>query len=236
MHTANTEIFMTRVESSPLDHAPASTPFARLLRKLLIGFVALGVIMLAAFSFKSWQEENRDMQRNLAIQASFAAKNSQAIFDNIGDGMDLLGKLLAKMNVVDHPEQAQADLIEFQADHPGVSSVSLLSPNGMTLLTSNAAPGEALPDFRQDEAYLRAFLIDLNNTYSYNIGRNQSGKGADRWHFPFRHTVLDNSGQPLFVIQADVSAESAALLWSDLPLFPQSRVGLMRDDGYIQLI
>ena len=192
--------------------------------------------MLSAFSFKSWKEENQDMQRNLAIQASFAAKNSQTVFDNIGDGMDLLGKLLVTMGVADHPELARADLIEFQADHPEVSSVTLVSPSGAMLLTTNAAPGEALPDFRQAEAYLRAFLFDLNNTYSYNIGRNQFGMGMDRWRFPFRHTVLDNSGKPVFVIQVDISVESAALLWSDLPLFPESRVGLMRNDGYIQLI
>ena len=191
--------------------------------------------MLAAFSFKSWEEENQDMQRNLAIQASFAAKNSQTTFDNIGDGMDLLGKLLMKMDAVEHPEPARADLIEFQADHPEISAVTLVSTNGVVLLTTNVAPGEALPDLRQNEAYLRDFLFDLNNTYSYNIGRNQFGMGVVGWHFPFRHTVQDESGKALFVIQVDIPVESEGLLWSDLPLFPGSRVGLVRNDGYLQL-
>jgi diguanylate cyclase (GGDEF)-like protein len=114
--------------------------------------------------------------------------------------------------------------------------MTLVRPDGVVVLNTNAALGEKLPDFRQDEAYLRAFRFDMNNTYSYNIGRNQLGMGVNRWHFPFRHTVQDTSGKPLFVIQAAISEISAELLWSDLPLFPESRVGMIRNDGYIQLV
>ena len=227
---------MTRDKSSPIDQVATRTPFARLLRQLLVGFIAMGIILLGLFSFKSWEEENQDMRRNLAIQAGFAEKNSQAVFDNIGTRMEMLGMLLAKMDVADHSELAQSTLKEFQSSHPGIVAVTLVSPNGMTLLSTNAAPGEVLPDFRQDAAYLRAFLFDLNNTYSYNIGRNQFGMGLNQWHFPFRHTVQDSHGDPLFVIQAAISVESAGFLWSDLPLYPGSHVGLIRNDGYIQLL
>lgn len=192
--------------------------------------------MLAAFSFKSWEMENQDMQRNLAIQAGFAEKNSQAVFDNIGTSMEMLGMLLVNMDVADHPELARSTLREFQSNHPGIVAMTLVSPNGVALLSASAAPRDALPDFRLDEAYLRAFLFDLNNTYSYNIGRNQFGIGPNQWHFPFRHTVHDSRGEPLFVIQAAISVETAGFLWSDLPLFPGSHVGLIRNDGYIQLL
>ncbi len=227
---------MTRDQSSPIDQTAARTPFALLLRQLLVGFIAMGIILLGLFSFKSWEEENQDMRRNLAIQAGFAEKNSQAIFDNIGTRMEMLGMLLAKMDVSDHSALALSALKEFQSSHPGIVAVTLVSPNGVTLLSTHATPGAALPDFRLDAAYLRAFLFDLNNTYSYNIGRNQLGMGLNQWHFPFRHTVQDSHGDPLFVIQAAISVESSGFLWSDLPLYPGSRVGLIRNDGYIQLI
>ena len=214
----------------------ARTPFAQLLRNLLAGTVVLGVLALAVFSYKSWEEENQDMQRNLAIQAGFAAKSSQAIFDSLGISMDMLGQILATMDVTAHPELARSALVEYVSDHPEIAAVALISPSGKMFLNTNAAPGEALPDFRQDAAYLRDFLFDLNNTYSYNIGRNQFGMGLNRWHFPFRHTVKDDRGDPLFVIQAVIPVESAGFLWSDLPLVTNSRVGLMRDDGYLQLI
>lgn len=235
VHT-NTKIPMTRDKSAPIDQTAARTPFARLLRQLLVGFIAMGIILLGLFSFKSWEEENQDMRRNLAIQAGFAEKNSQAVFDNIGTRMEMLGMLLAKMDLADHSELVQSTLKEFQSSHPGIVAVTLVSPNGVTLLSANAVPGDALPDFRRDAAYLRAFLFDLNNTYSYNIGRNQFGMGLNQWHFPFRHTVQDSHGDPLFVIQAAISVESAGFLWSDLPLYPGSHVGLIRNDGYIQLL
>ncbi|MBU1690492.1 MAG: EAL domain-containing protein [Gammaproteobacteria bacterium] len=227
---------MARDISSPIDQAATRTPFARLLRKLLVGFIASGIVMLAIFSFKSWEEENQDMRRNLAIQAGFAEKNSQAVFDNLGTSMEMLGIRLEKMDITDHSELARSILNEFQSSHPGILAMTLVSPNGVTLLSNQAAPGEVLPDFRRDAAYLRAFLFDLNNTYSYNIGRNQFGMGLNQWHFPFRHTVQDSHGDPLFVIQAAISADIAGFLWSDLPLYPESRVGLMRNDGYIQLL
>lgn len=219
-----------------ITHSPTRSPFARLLRKLLVGFVALGLLLLVAFSYNSWEEENLDMQRSLAIQAGFAAKSSQAVFDNIGDGMEILGRLLLEIDAVHHLELARPALQEFQSDHPEILGMSLVGPNGVTLLSSPAEKGEALPDFRRDADYLRAFLFDLNNTYAYNIGRNQFGMGSNRRYFPIRHSVEDSSGNPSFVIQAAIAEDCAKTLWSDLPLFPGSRVGLLRNDGYVQLL
>lgn len=227
---------MTREQPFPNHQVTTGTSFARLLKKLLVGFVGLGIILLAAFSFKSWEEESQDMQRNLAIQAGFAAKNSQAVFDNIGISMEMLGQLLGHLDVANHPELVRSALMEYKSNHPEILAVTLVNPNGVTLLSTNAAPGESLPDFRQDPAYLRAFLFDLNNTYSYNIGRNQFGMGVNQWHFPLRHTVENSHGDPLFIIQAVISQKSAGMLWSDLPLLPGSRVGLLRNDDYLQLL
>ena len=229
-------ICMTQNKSTPHHPKISSPPFAQLLKKLLIGTVVLGVLALALFSYTSWQEENQEMQRNLAIQASFVAKSSQATFDNIGISLELLGQSLAKIDVATHPDLALLALMDYKANHPESAAVSLVSPKGVTLLSTNTSPSETLPDFRQDAAYLNAFMFDLNNTYSYNIGRNQFGMGLNQWHFPFRHTVHDSKNQPLFVIQVAIPVESAGFLWSDLLLIPGSRIGLMRDDGYLQLV
>lgn len=210
--------------------------FAKLLKKLLVGFLAIGFFMLVIFGFKSWQDENSEMQTNLAIQAGFAAKSSQAVFDNIGSSMELLGQLLKDMDVIHNPEITRIALNDFQANHPEIVAVELISPDGKVILNTISQSGERLFDFRKDPDYLLAFEFDLNNTYSYNIGPNQFGMGLNQWYFPFRHTVEDKNGNPLFVIQGDISIESAGLLWSDLPLLGGSRVGLIRNnDGYIQL-
>ncbi len=211
-------------------------PFAKLLRNLLAGTVVLGIFALAVFSYKSWQNESGDVRRNLAIQAGFAAKSSQAIFDSLGVSMEMLGQMLSSMEVTAHPELARSALAAYVSEHPEVAAVSLIDTHGEMLIDTDIAPGKPLPDFRKDPEYLRDFEFDLNNTYSYNIGRNQFGLGLNRWHFPFRHTVKNGKGEPLFVIQAAIPIDSAGFLWSDLPMIPNSRVGLMRDDGHIQLL
>lgn len=228
---------MPKVQLSLPEAPSAADPFSKLLKKLLGGFIAIGLLMLVAFSFKSWEDEVGDMRNNLAIQAGFAAKSSQAVFDNIGSGMELLGRLLKELDVVRNPEAARHALLEFQAVHPEIVAVALIAPNGVMFLNTAMQPGESMPDFRRDPDYLLSFRFDLNNTYSYNIGPNQYGRGLNQWHFPFRHTVQDNDGNPLFVIQGAMSVESTGMLWSDLPLLSGSRVGLIRNnDGYLQLL
>ncbi len=192
--------------------------------------------MLLIFGYASWKQENRDIQRNLSIQTGFAAKSSQAVFDNIGTGMELLGLLLKKKDVLHHPEAARATLLQFQSAHPEIAAMALINPNGAMLLDTAVAPGAPLPDLRRHPDYFHALLFDMNTTYSYNIGPNQYGMGLARWHFPFRHVVRDAHDNPLFVIQGDIPIESAGWLWSDLPLLPGSQVGLIRNDGGIQLI
>jgi diguanylate cyclase (GGDEF)-like protein len=196
----------------------------------------VGFLLLTAISVKSWQDENHEMQANLALQAGMAARSSQAVFDKLGASMELLGRILKDNRVLRNPESARSLLMEFQAAHAGSEAVALISPEGKMLVNTAVPAGAPLPDFRADRAYLRSFLFDLNNTYSYSIGLNQYGMGLDKWHFPFRHVVADEAGNPLFVIQGAIPVDRGALLWSDLPLPADSRVGLMRYDGRIQLM
>lgn len=216
--------------------AARARAFSRSLRLWLGASIAIGVLLLTALGVKSWREENRDMQANLAIQAGMAARSSQAVFDKIGASMELLGSILKERAVLSHPESARGLLLEFQATHPGTEAVALIDPRGKMLVNTVVPPGLPLPDLRQDAEYFRSFLFDLNNTYSYSIGLNEYGRSLNKWHFPIRHVVADDRGDPLFVIQGAVAADRGALLWSDLPLQPGSRVGLMRYDGRIQLV
>jgi len=221
---------------SPFSDRTPSNRFSRVLRQWFGVSIVIGLLLLSAWSIKSWRDENRDMQTNLAIQAGMAARSSQAVFDKLGASMELLGRILKDHGVLNDPQAARSLLMEFQATHLGTDAMALISPNGKMLVNTAVPPGAPLPDFRADRAYLRSFLFDLNNTYSYSIGLNQYGMGLDKWHFPVRHVVADETGDPLFVIQAAIAVDKGALLWSDLPLHPESRVGLMRYDGHMQLV
>lgn len=209
--------------------------FSRVLRGWLGASIALGLALLMGLGIKSWREERQDMLTGLAVQAGMAARSSQAEFDKLGASMELLGRILKDHGVPDDLEAARGLLLEFQASHPGTEAVALISPAGRMLVNTATSIDKPLPDFRMDPAYLRSFLFDLNNTYSYSIGLNQYGKGLDKWHFPFRHVVVDENDKPLFVIQGAIPVDRGALLWSGLPLPAGSRVGLMRYDGQLQL-
>ena len=215
---------------------PRSDRFSTVLSKWLGSAIAIGLVLLLGLGYKSWREETREMQDSLAIQAGLAAKSSQAVFDKLGASLELLGWILQDHHALTHAEAIRPILNEFQANHPGTDAISVITVDGVTLINTAIPSGSALPDFRADAEYYRLFRFDLNNTYSYNIDLNEYGRGLNKWHFPVRHVVLDEKGDPLFVVQAAVSVDITAMLWANLPLYADSRVGLLRYDGWMQLL
>ncbi len=210
------------------------TPFSKLLRTALTAFIVLVLLALLGFGILSWRKEVRDMCGSLEILAAFTATSTQAIFDNIGNGMEPLGQLLANMDAPNHPEAARPLLTAFQSLHPQIGAMALIKPNGIMVLNTAARPGEPLPDLRNHPSYYHLFRFAMADPSSYAIGRSEFGIVLREWRFPFRHTVLDGNGNPLFVIQAAIPVGEKATLWAVPSVLPGSRVGLLRDDGYRQ--
>lgn len=211
-----------------------STPFSRLLRKALLTFLLVGIAGLSSYGVYSWQREERDVRDNLLILSSFLASASQAFFDDLGNGLAPLGELLDQMNVAKSPEAVRAHLDNFQNRHPQVVAVAVFAADGAMLINTALKPGIALPDFRIDPPYIKQLFEDMASPAPYTVGPPEFGKAIKRWRFPVRHVVRDRNGKPKFLVQAAIPLEKEGTFLHQLPVPPNSYIGLLRADGYQQ--
>ena len=208
--------------------------FPLLLRLTFLASIILGTIAMGVAGYWSWQRETREINSDLQIQAGFLASASQAVFDNLGNGLAPLGDLLQTIAIDAHPELARVQLEKFQSRFPEVGSMAVIRPDGVMLINTASAPGVALPDYRNDSAYLKQFQTSLTSRSAYVLGPPEYGKILKQWRFPFRYTVRDETGVPLFMLQAAIPLEKRGIYLYDLPLPPSSFIGLLREDGLQQ--
>lgn len=219
----------------PSATATQSTAFSKFVRRAFLIFMIIGITAAIAFSIHSWQREKRQQHEQLAVLARFLSAASQAFLDNISGSLLPLGHLLVEMDVVHHPERARSSLLEYQNQHPEIGSMAIITPEGVMIINTAAKAGELLPDYRNAPDYMEKFKFALNDPYPITIGRTEYGKILKEWRFPFRYTVRDQHGNPLFMLQAAIPLQDKReifLVGMQPP--PQSVIGLLRNDGYQQ--
>ena len=212
----------------------SESSFPRILRLAFLASIVLGTAAMGVAGYWSWQRESREVNTDLQIQAGFLASASQAVFDNLGNGLAPLGELLQTLDVLNHPERSRTQLEKFQSRYPEVGAMSVIRPDGQMLINTISAPGKPLPDFKKDLPYLEQFKASLTSRSTYVLGPPEYGKVLKQWRFPFRYTVRDETGVPLFTIQAAIPLEKRGIYLYDLPLPPSSFIGLLREDGLQQ--
>ena len=222
-------------QSTYSDTTTQGTAFAKFVRRAFLAFMLVGVAAAVAFSVYSWQREKRLQQEQMAVLAGFLSAATQAFLDNISNSLLPLGQLLVEMDVVHHPERARSSLLDYQHQHPEIGSMAILTPEGVMIINTAAKPGEPLPDYRNAPDYMEKFKFALNDPYPITIGRTEYGKILKEWRFPFRHTVRDANGTPLFMVQAAVPLQDNGRIFVvGIQPPPQSIIGLLRSDGFQQ--
>lgn len=215
-------------------HIPEISPFSKLLRNALLTFLLVGTIALFSYGLFSWHREERDVRDNLLMLSGFLASASQSFFDDLGNGLIPLGELLDQREVRKNPEASRTHLLNFQKRHPQVRAVAVFSPDGAMLINTAVKPGDAMPDFRVDPPYLKQLRTDMESAAHYTLGLPEFGKAIKLWRFPVRHVVRDRSGKPKFLVQAAIPLEKEDTFLHQLPVPPNSYIGLLRADGYQQ--
>ena len=210
------------------------TPFARALRKAVWAFVLVSALAGVAYGFYSWQREQQDVKENLTILSGFLASASQSFFDDLGNGLEPVGQLLAEIGVMNNPEIAREHLLQFQVRHPDVGAMAIFAPNGEMLINTAVKAGQPLPSFIADPPYFKQLMADMQSAQRYTVPRAEYGKALGQWRIAFRHAVHDKNGQPRFLLQAAIPLEREGTFLHRLPLPPASYIGLLRGDGYQQ--
>ncbi len=209
-------------------------PLSRLLRRAFFAFVATGLFGFVALGIISWDREQVDERENLAVLSGFLASATQAFFDDLGHGLDPLGDLLQRIDVVNHPEAARSSLEKFRKRYPQIGTMAVLDPGGRMLINTALPPGAPLPDYRHTTAYMAPFQAALADPGLYTIGRPEYGQVLNEWRFPFRYTMRDEQGRALFMIQAAIPLETGMNFLRNMSLPPNSLVGILREDGFQQ--
>lgn len=215
-------------------HLPEVAAFSRLLRNALLTFFLVGTVALFSYGAYGWQREKQDAHDNLLTFSGFLASASRAFFDELGNGLAPLGELLDRPELYDNPESLRPYLATFQSRHPQVRAVAVFSPDGEMLLNTAVKPGDSVPDFRLDPPYIKQLLADMASPAPYTVGPPEFGKAIKRWRFTVRHVVRDRDGKPRLLVQAAVPLEQEGTFLHQLPVPPNSYIGLLRADGYQQ--
>lgn len=212
----------------------ARSPFSRLLRRAFYAFVAAGLLGFVALGIISWDREQADERENLAVVSGFLASATQAFFDDLGHGLDPLGQLLLQIDVVNHPEAARSALEKFKKRYPQIGAMAVIDTRGRMLINTSLPPGAALPDYRHTPDYMISFRAALADAGLYTIGRPEYGQVLREWRFPFRYTMRDEQGRPLFMIQAAIPLQTGMDFLRNVSLPSNSLVGILREDGFQQ--
>lgn len=210
------------------------TPYSWLLRKALLTFLIVGIIALSAYGAYGWKREEHDARENFLILSGFLASFSQIYFDDLGNALAPLGDLLAQTDLRKNPEAARPHLNNFIKRYPSVRAVAVFSPDGGMLLNTAVKAGEKLPDFRLDPPYIKQLLLDMTSTEPYTLAPPEYGKALRMWRFTVRYVVRDSEGIPKFLVQAAIPLEKEETFLHQLPVPPNSYIGLLRADGYQQ--
>lgn len=213
---------------------PEVAAFSRLLRNALLTFFLVGTVALFSYGAYGWQREKKDAHDNLLTFSGFLASASRAFFDELGNGLAPLGELLDRPELYDNPESLRPYLATFQSRHPQVRAVAVFSPDGEMLLNTAIKPGDSVPDFRLDPPYIKQLLADMASPAPYTVGPPEFGKAIKRWRFTVRHVVRGRDGKPRLLVQAAVPLEKEGTFLHQLPVPPNSYIGLLRADGYQQ--
>lgn len=208
-----------------------SSSFTRLLRNSVLALVIGGTAALFAYCLHSWEREEREVRDNLLIQSSFLASVSNSFFENFGTGLHSLGQLLDKCGVLQRPLGCRGLLAEFQDRHPEIAAMAVFAADGEMLANTAVKPGDPLPDFRKDPPYIQQLLKDMVSHEPYTVGAPEFGKAIRRWRFAIRHVVRNANGVPRFMVQAAIPLEREGTFLHEMPMPPNSFIGLMRSDG-----
>lgn len=231
---------MKFTESAEGSSSEPNAPFAALLRRVLFLFTVIALLSFTLYVVSSLKHERKILLAEIGNQADFTAASSQTFFDNVGYGLEM-----AVLQVKDvHSLEAHRYLFDAVLKrHPEIAFISIFAPNGHRLfmaftdtslqnIDKAGLSGKQLPDHVADS--FESMQDSMDNAYAYSVGKNAFGKLIHQWRIPVLVTKRAPNGQPLFIAQAAIPISRQTSLWSNLGLLHDTRIGLYRDDGFIQ--
>jgi diguanylate cyclase (GGDEF)-like protein/PAS domain S-box-containing protein len=205
------------------------------IRNLRWGFRLIALILVlfgAVYSWLSWQADKEKSTDFLASIAELGGKSLNVYFLQFEGAFRQLGDQMRDEGAVADLQRAQLLLRRFQAAHPQLRHVNLISDNGQFLATSVQGFHEHLPSIGATPSF-RAARDAMRNGAVFTLGQPAIGMIIKEWMIPLRYGVKDSNGKLLFILQGSLPLVEQQALWQKLSVPDGTAIGLIRDDGYL---
>jgi diguanylate cyclase (GGDEF)-like protein/PAS domain S-box-containing protein len=205
------------------------------IRNLRWGFRLIALILVlfgAAYSWLSWQADKEEATDFLSSIAELGGKSLNTYFRQFEGAFRQLGDQMRDDGAVSDLRRAQLLLSRFQAAHPQLRHVNLLSPEGQFLATSVQDFSGPLPSIGARASFQTAREAMLNGA-AFTLGQPAVGLIVKEWMLPLRYGVKDSNGKLLFILHGSLPLAEQHTLWQKLSVPEGTAIGLIRDDGYL---
>lgn len=215
------------MKSNDLALQPARTT------RLTIAFLSLAIVLYAAFfSWQSWRQEKNSRIDSLMSIMELSEKSLDTYFFQLEADLTLLGLDWTENGDQIDLERSHFLLKRYKDQHPELTNITVLRPDGQVLFTAKTPPGNSLPTIANEDSY-KQFQSEAQSGSNFSIGRPILGAISKVWIVPLRYRVKDRQGKDNFIISANLPVEMLQNFWKDAPITKVAAIGIMRDDGFL---
>ncbi|HUF20263.1 MAG TPA: EAL domain-containing protein, partial [Burkholderiales bacterium] len=201
--------------------------------RAVVLLAAVVVLVIAGYGVHSWSLAKEDRFAQLDNMAFMAARASALFFEHFEVSLKMLAQEIHAVGGTAAPREAQALLSRYHANDSRVIVSNLFTIDGRYVASSRVPFGEALPDTTQLPE-LRADIARATVQAGLSIGRVNLGMTAGEWVITMRYAFRDATGQPLYVVTANIPLQDQQKIWQPVQLPDDGAIGLVRDDGLLQ--
>lgn len=211
-----------------------STPVNRPARLASVVFMLVVLGYFTLFAYRSWVDLEQHTLGDLTQLSEFTASSADDYFRHMETASALLADEIVSRDGIGHPRRGYRLLKRFQRFMPALTAINLVRPDGRILMSTGFALGAPIPDpFRRSKVLWSSFRPVLH-AKGLQIGLPMYGPLAHEWVIPLRYPVRDQAGRLVAVLGLILPLRHQQVLWRQISLADQERIGLIRSDGRLE--
>ena len=206
-------------------------------RKSPVNSLFRNILILVAFvyffaAYYVWNMNIKETQATLHNLNSVVKQGVRATLKGHELVLRGLGNELVAHGALDDPRQGRALIERMKLIDPGMAGFGLARPDGQIVLISGIEDGRTLPNLATNKLTADSFK-DVVASKQLRTGRPYYFKSLGEWVVPIRTAVFNNNNKLTAIMTAGYKIENASVSWANLDLPKDTRISIMRNDGYL---
>ena len=189
-------------------------------------------VIIAAYSWYSWEAVKKTETNQLALLAELESKSLDSFFWHYASSVSLLSQDLLGKKIPPESDAAHSLLKRVSQANPELANIVILRLDGQLVASSLNPAGSKLPSYAQESSFVVG-RDALRGGADFIISRPTYGKLVDEWVIPLMYGMRGANGQLKFIIAATLPLARQQSFWHSIYLPHDATLGLLRDDGYL---